>query len=314
MVHNRICWGEERTSNSPFNGQASHGISVEDGTGHEGTQVPTPPYEKIRDGQNKEGVAVGHRWCRLERNGEHRKCSEIRGPTDCIKETSLLHLRRGVRIIRYFYVFFRLFHSAHQVLNLVMFGRWKFPGEKLFIENLRNLSVAIMNRPGAAQSKRYWGKDLPEFKDIAKAVHAKCLECLERVAVGSVPPEDRDHFQQCIIVGLQVLMPPMRGKPFYTLQDKDAETNSMLYLDVRLKNGAADLCRLCEHWGRPDEFDNTWPEDLSNNRKLPMPSTWLAERPSSGLDKAGTSRNERHTQPCLPEPEHAEALWPTRVF
>lgn len=84
-----------------------------------------------------------------------------------------------------------------------------------------------MNRPGARQSQRYWGRELPQLRDILQMVHSKCLQAQCTLAEGTILPEEQDHLQQCIVVGLQVLMPPMRGKPFYTLADQDEGANSM---------------------------------------------------------------------------------------
>lgn len=113
--------------------------------------------------------------------------------------------------------------------------QWTHPEQKTYHDNLRNLSVGVMSRPGARQSQRYWGKDLPDLKNLVQTVHMKCKETLQKFSDGRIAIDERDHLQQCIIVGLQVLIPPMRGKPFYTLESKDSGTNSMAFpFDVRI--------------------------------------------------------------------------------
>jgi hypothetical protein len=114
-----------------------------------------------------------------------------------------------------------------QVLNVVTFARWKCPGQTELIESLHMVSVGIMNRLGAKQSQRYWGKNFPEFQVVAKKVHAKCTEFVRSAGQAPVSPADRKTLQQLLIVGFQVLLPPMRGKPFYTLSKVDNGKNSM---------------------------------------------------------------------------------------
>lgn len=89
---------------------------------------------------------------------------------------------------------------------------------------MRALSVAILSRPGARQSSRYFGKEFPPFKTLVRAVHQRCTELLSTTETNAVTPH---HVQSCLVVSFQVLMPPMRGKPFYTLRLSDLGNNSM---------------------------------------------------------------------------------------
>lgn len=107
-----------------------------------------------------------------------------------------------------------------------MFGQWAFPEAFELFANIRTLSVGVMNRPGAKQSHRYWGKDFPQFQRVAGIVYDKCMEMVAQ-SWEEASAEERESLQQCLVVALQVLLPPMRGKPFYTLSLVDDNKNSV---------------------------------------------------------------------------------------
>jgi hypothetical protein len=93
------------------------------------------------------------------------------------------------------------------------------------VKQLRALHSAISNRPGSKQSKMYWSKVLPDFQAVATRVQKASYQVLEKCAANE---PDYLELQQTIIVGCQILMPPIRGKPYYTLSlVDDGEHNSM---------------------------------------------------------------------------------------
>lgn len=112
---------------------------------------------------------------------------------------------------------------------MIMFLRWIFvtkdahEGSELVTE-LRNLYNCILHRPGAKQAKKYWNRETPPFRDVAIRTHNMCVEVLKKIEDGE---RDAKIIQYCIAVGAQVLLPPMRGKPFWSLSVEDNEENSM---------------------------------------------------------------------------------------
>jgi hypothetical protein len=130
-----------------------------------------------------------------------------------------------------------------------MFARWVCPEEVALIESLRLISVGVMTRPGARQSARYWGKDFPDFKSIVLKVHGECTKFLGEFVPGTVAVESGQFLQQLLVVAFQVLMPPMRGKPFYTLCVDDVQNNSMHCTSFALPDGAKpSITQISSRW------------------------------------------------------------------
>lgn len=92
--------------------------------------------------------------------------------------------------------------------------------------DLRAMSVGIMRRPAARQSKRYWGREFPEYGSLARTTWKRCIQVLEKENKG-LETIDVEEWQQCLLVACQVLMPPMRGKPFWTMSLQDDQMNSV---------------------------------------------------------------------------------------
>lgn len=96
---------------------------------------------------------------------------------------------------------------------------------------LRAFRAAVMKRTGAKQSSKYWGKTFPSLDAIATSTSRNCDQILEQISKDQFDFKDvdaLDRMQKCILVSCQVLMAPMRGKPFWSLSLKDDGKNSML--------------------------------------------------------------------------------------
>ena len=135
------------------------------------------------------------------------------------------------------------------MLNVATFAKWRCPKEakQQFLDDAHAVSVGVMNRPGARQSMRYWGKDLPEYEKVVKKVHQECVKFIDEFGKGPIAEAEREKLLQLIVVGFQVLLPPKRGKPFYTLCTVDRGNNSMpaAYLGKPFKTFVC-ACRLPE--------------------------------------------------------------------
>lgn len=117
-----------------------------------------------------------------------------------------------------------------------MYAQSKETYEKsLFTTSLRALVAGVMCRPGAKQSARYWGKEFPELRDIAVKVKEHCTNLLQKISAGLCIWQDANDVQKAIVVASQVLMPPMRGKPFWSLSLTDNGENSMYSLETKKK-------------------------------------------------------------------------------
>lgn len=106
------------------------------------------------------------------------------------------------------------------MFNLVSFVQWVGVEDALILE-MRSLASGVMTRPGAKQSWKYWGADLPSYGELVQKVKA-CVECLPESF-----EDQEDMLQQTVLVAMQVLSPPIRGKPFYTMELCDKGDNSM---------------------------------------------------------------------------------------
>lgn len=95
---------------------------------------------------------------------------------------------------------------------------------------MRSLSIGIMKRKGAKQSRRYWGRNFPSLSSLMSKVSQRSEETLGKAHKGELLWEHADSLQKCLIVASQVLVPPMRGKPFWSLSLNDDGDNSVLFL------------------------------------------------------------------------------------
>ena len=96
--------------------------------------------------------------------------------------------------------------------------------------DLRTMRIGVLRRPGAKQPLRYWGKTFPELGKLVTVVHKKCTAALLDISRNQIDLNDLqvlEKLQQLIIVACQVLIPPMRGKPFWSLSLVDNGKNSM---------------------------------------------------------------------------------------
>lgn len=87
--------------------------------------------------------------------------------------------------------------------------------------------VGIMKRNGARQSSRYTGVVFPTLGEVMFVVNEKCEKLLADIQKGLCVKENADFIQKCTLVSAQVLMPPIRGKPFWSLCLKDSGHNSV---------------------------------------------------------------------------------------
>ena len=121
---------------------------------------------------------------------------------------------------------------SSKVTNTIMFLRFGAGSKDAhasspIVENLRAMAAGVMTRQGAKQSSRYWGKDLPSLDLIVKQTDRECRKLLDIARRGELTPEQEERFQQCMAVAVQVLVPPIRGKPYYTLETVDTGNNSV---------------------------------------------------------------------------------------
>lgn len=91
------------------------------------------------------------------------------------------------------------------------------------MRNLRALAASLTSNAQDRMPRESTFSSLPEYIDVLSAAHSFC----QRVK-SSPNPQDPFEVQCALIVGLQVYMPPLRGKPFWSLDLADNhQKNSM---------------------------------------------------------------------------------------
>lgn len=131
-----------------------------------------------------------------------------------------------------------------QVWNIVTLTKWlhQCPTEATWrehetVRNLRALAASLISHAQDRQPREDTFSSLPEYIDVLSAAHSFC----ERVKAS---PNAQDPFEvQCaLIVGLQVYLPPLRGKPFWSLDLEDnhqRNSMSLLYHSEQRRRRAA---------------------------------------------------------------------------
>lgn len=99
-------------------------------------------------------------------------------------------------------------------------------GKDQNVKNLRSMAKSIHQRHGFRQSSKYYGKRFPSFKVVAAKAKEKASKIVLRAKAGEVI--ERGDMLQCLLVSCQCLIPPMRGKPFWSLSLRDEGNNSMV--------------------------------------------------------------------------------------
>jgi hypothetical protein len=115
----------------------------------------------------------------------------------------------------------------------VTLTKWlhKCPTEDLWrqhesVRNLRALAASLISHAEERLPKEKTFSSLPEYIDVLSAAHKFCEGVKESLNTG-----DPFDVQRALIVGLQVYMPPLRGKPFWSLDLEDNKRkNSMPHL------------------------------------------------------------------------------------
>ena len=117
-----------------------------------------------------------------------------------------------------------------QVWNIVTISKWlhQCPTEDIWkqhesVRNLRALAASLTSHAQDRLPKKETFSDLPEYIDVLSCCHKFC-EAIK------ADKDSANHFdvQRALIVGFQVYLPPLRGKPFWSLDlSQDGEKNSM---------------------------------------------------------------------------------------
>lgn len=68
---------------------------------------------------------------------------------------------------------------------------------------------------------------MPALSDVVGKVQKEVDSMLAAIEAGRLDEGNFDRLQRAIVAGTQALIPPMRGKPFYTLELIDNGENSM---------------------------------------------------------------------------------------
>ena len=91
------------------------------------------------------------------------------------------------------------------------------------MRNLRALAASLISHAQDRLPREETFSSLPDYIDVLSAAHSFC----QRVKASS-NAEDPFEVQCALIVGLQVYLPPLRGKPFWSLDLEDNhQKNSM---------------------------------------------------------------------------------------
>lgn len=69
---------------------------------------------------------------------------------------------------------------------------------------------------------------LPTYEDVLGKFLTFKKSLLEKEKTSGLTNNEIWNLQDCVVLGLQVLIPPLRAKPFWSLQQKDSVSTSIL--------------------------------------------------------------------------------------
>lgn len=99
-----------------------------------------------------------------------------------------------------------------------------------FSENLRGLSLGLTCTRDRANGSRYREMDLPSYKEVLRNVCSKLERVSEDEQKSQVDEQQSWDFQEILLIAMQTLLPPMRGRPFWDLDLVEKGKNSMIFL------------------------------------------------------------------------------------
>ena len=121
-----------------------------------------------------------------------------------------------------------------QIWSVVAFSKWLHPatGEPLeaalVTKSAGQLCKDLLSEADSRRSKRYKAMKLPEYSPLLKKVESVLQESCQELSSNDPPlPVNAWRLQQALLIGLQVLMPPLRGKTYWDLRTSETETGSM---------------------------------------------------------------------------------------
>lgn len=115
-----------------------------------------------------------------------------------------------------------MFTHIFQIMNIQTFGRWFFSPQgkedfekSQFSQKLRGLALGLTSTRDRAYGSRYLQMELPTYKEVLQ----KVCSAFEKVvdAEGENRPNEARAWevQETLLLALQTLLPPMRGRPFW---------------------------------------------------------------------------------------------------
>lgn len=92
------------------------------------------------------------------------------------------------------------------------------------VRNLRAFAAGLKSRAQDLRPREETFAHMPDYLEVLSAAHRFCTDVLD------AGTNALDFDVQCaVVVGLQVYLPPLRGKPFWSLElEKDSDRNSTL--------------------------------------------------------------------------------------
>ena len=97
-----------------------------------------------------------------------------------------------------------------------------------FYRNLQGLSTGLTNTWDKKNGSRYSQATLPAWSSVHETVVNAIEEVLDTEWINELRDSDFAwKVQALLVLGLQICMPPMRGKPFWDLQMTAVPATSM---------------------------------------------------------------------------------------
>lgn len=126
-----------------------------------------------------------------------------------------------------------LYHALIcQVSNIASFLKWPLGSKEAWLSSpcvasLRRITSSLCTTLRARQETKYWDADWPDFGGVAETTHVRCVQILNRDVQEPSTKESLEEVEGVLAVALQILIPPMRGKPFWSLLTHDDGIGSM---------------------------------------------------------------------------------------
>lgn len=126
-----------------------------------------------------------------------------------------------------------------KVWNLQCFFRWSLRGSyenydnSELSRNIKGLAASLMDDCDSRHAVRYDHMGFPSYKEVLKIILVECQVLTANKCQAASLSGNRWRVQKALVLALQVLVPPLRGRPYWDLLVVDNGEQSMIPLLIK---------------------------------------------------------------------------------